>query len=276
MPDYAISTWIVDALPLDEAIAVIADAGFRAVEISGGTSPLLLGWEADPVGVRQKLDAAGVDVPSVHCPRAGRVLDAEDAAERQASVAANVQYFEWMRDCGIPEIVIHPTSGVDVSTDAKRAAARERSLESLKALAGPAADMGVSMAVENLGRDGRPGSFMADLVDMIDGLGEHVGLCHDVGHSQQAALDVLGETKAALAAGKLFSLHLHDVLPDNVDHFVPGEGVLDLPALIAELNAASFAGLRTLEVKPPESDVVGRVQQVAAVKDEWAGMGAGA
>lgn len=270
MREYAISTWIVEHLPTEQAIEHLASSGFKAVELSGGVSPLLMDWEADAAGTRRKLAAAGLDVPSIHCPRPGRHLDIEDDGERRASAQANVEYFHWMKECGIPEIVIHPSSGVDVSTPEARVAARGRAVESLKALADEAGHIGVRMAVENLGRDGRPGSTMGGLVDMIHGLGDHVGLCHDVGHSAQADLDVLAEMKAALATGKLLSLHLHDVKTDRVDHFMPGEGRLGLEALVDELDASGFAGLRTLEVRPPETDVAARLGQAAAVREAWA------
>ena len=48
--------------------------------------------------------------------------------------------------------------------------ARARALESLKVLAERAHDLGVRLAVENLGRPPMPGATMADLLDLIDGL----------------------------------------------------------------------------------------------------------
>ena len=269
MTQYAISTWIVEHAPTDEAIGLLADAGFQAAELSGGLAPLLADWENDPEGTTQKLAAAGIAVRSVHCPRPGRFLDVENQADRLASVAANVQYFEWMAASGVPEIVIHPTSGVDTSTPEARAVVVARIEESLKALADRAGQAGVRMAVENLGRDGRPGSTMAMLLDMIDGLGDHVGLCHDMGHSVQADLDIVDEVRTALRAGKLFSLHIHDVDASKVDHYIPGEGQVDLEGFVAELDAAGFAGLRTLEIKPVEGDPAPRLRLVAAVRDRW-------
>ncbi len=269
MTQYAISTWIVEDLESDEAVEHLAVAGFKQVELSGGVSPLLKAWEDDPVGVREQLDAVGIGVPSIHCPRPGRHLDADDDTLRRSSIAANIGHFERMRTCGVEEIVIHPTSSADISTDAKRAASRARSVESLRALAEQAAQMGVRMAVENLGRAPRPASTMAELLQMIEGLGDHVGVCLDIGHTDMADLHLLDELGTVLSAGKLFSLHIHDVSQEGKDHFLPGEGRLDFDAFLAKLDASDFHGLRTLEILPPQANVVERLREAAAVRNEW-------
>ena len=51
--------------------------------------------------------------------------------------------------------------------------------------------------------------------------------------------------------------------------FRPGEGCVELERLIAHLDAQNFAGLRTLEIKPPEGNVPARVAEVAAVREHW-------
>ena len=72
-----------------------------------------------------------------------------------------------------------------------------------------------------------------------------------------------------LSAGKLFSLHIHDVSQEGRDHFLPGEGRLDFDALLGKLDGAAFRGLRTLEVSPPETNVVERLREAADLRDEW-------
>lgn len=262
MKRYGISSWIVNDLPADEAIQALAAPGFRKIEISGSGSPLLQEWEDDPVIACQKLKSAGISVLSIHCPVAGRRLDDTDEATRQESIAANVVYFDKMRSSGIPEIVIHPTGSGDYSTHEKHIESRTRSVESLKALAKHAKQMGVRMAVENLGSR-RPGSTLADLLEMIDGLGDHVGICFDIGHAEQAGLDLINELKTVTSSGKLFSLHIHDVNEKGRDHFIPGEGRINLNAIISALDACNFQGGRILEISPPETNVAERVQKTA-------------
>jgi len=259
---YGISGWIVNDLPADEAIQILVASGFKKLEISGSGSGLLQAWEDDPVRTCQKLKSVGMDVLSVHCPIAGRRLDDINEATRQESVAANVVYFDKMRSCGIPEIVIHPVGAGDYSTQKKHAESRNQSVKSLKALAEHAEQIGVRMAVENLSGN-RPGSTLADILEMIDGLGDHVGICFDIGHAEQAGLDLIHELNTATSSGKLFSLHIHDVNEKGRDHFIPGEGRINLNAIISVLDACNFQGGRILEISPPETDVAERVQKTA-------------
>lgn len=270
---YALSTWLVGNVAADEAIDLIADAGFTQVELSAEWSPLVTAWEEDPAGLCARLDARGISVPSVHSPRKGRFLDLPDDSERRASVLDNVRYFGLMKACGIPEIIIHPVSGGADKSDEALALAAEQSRQSLEELAEAAGKAGLRLAVENLGSGGRPGSTMASLLQLIEGLGEHVGLCMDIGHSQQAQLDLLDELATALSSRKLFTLHLHDVDPDGKDHYIPGEGCIDFPPFLRLLEERGYDGGRTLEVAVASEDaVVERVKQTATVRERWEGL----
>ncbi len=275
MSTYAISTWLLGHVPADEAIRLMADAGFSEIELSAEWSPVVSAWEGDPAGVCERLDAAGISVPSVHSPRAGRILDAPDDDDRRASIQANTGYFDLMQAGGIPEIVIHPT-GATGNDESDWPAAQNRAMESLKVLAEEAGDAGIRLAVENIGRGGRPGSTMASVLEMIDGLGEHVGLCMDIGHSRQAHLDLLDELSTALASGRLFTLHLHDVDAEGTDHYIPGEACIDFAPYLAMLREHGYDGGRTLEIRvAPEEDAPERLRQAGAVREEWTSLDAG-
>jgi len=264
MEPYRICSWIVANVSAREAIECLAASGFTEVELSDSKSPLVQAWEKDPVGIREKLASAGIEVSSIHSPIPGWPLDAADKAARQASIQANLQYFGWMKECGIEEIVVHATRAGALATEEERAASRARGMESLRVLADRAKQEDIRIAVENIG------GTMAELLQVIEGQGDHVGLCLDVGHAEAARLDLLHELKTAISAGKLFSLHLHDVSAEGKDHFLPGEGRINYDAFISELDASGFQGGRTLEIAPPKADLVGRLREAAALKDEWA------
>ena len=270
MTRYAVSTWLLGHVPTDDAIHLIADSGFTQVELSAEWSKIVTAWKDDPEGICSRLRAAGISVPSVHNPASGRSLDVPDEDERLASIEDNINYFALMQASGIPEIIIHPTSGAAGKDDEAWAEVPGRSRESLKVLAEKAADAGVRLAVENNSSNGRPGSTMASLLQLIDGLGEHVGLCMDIGHSQQAHLDLLEELSVALASGKLFTLHLHDVDPDGKDHYIPGEGCLDFEPFLGMLRDHGYDRGRTLEISPAQpEEAAERIGQLAAVRDRW-------
>jgi len=269
MATYAISTWLVGRVPADEAVRLMADAGFTQTELSADWAPIVIAWEQDPVGVCARLAAAGMSVPSVHSPELGRRLDLPDADERLASVQENLRYFGLMQACGIPEIIIHPVSGAAGQDDAAWKAVPARSRESLRVLADAAGAAGIRLAVENLG-SARPGATMASLLEMIEGLGDHVGLCMDIGHSQQAHLDLLDELATALDSGKLFTLHLHDVDRDDRDHYIPGEGCVDFGPFLEVLRVHGYDRGRTLEIAvAPAERAAERLRQAAVIREQW-------
>lgn len=270
MGTYALSSWLVGRVSTAEAIRLLADNGFTQAELSADWAPIVMEWEQDPVGVCRQLAAAGITAPSVHSPEPGRFLDLADDEARQASVRENLRYFALMRASGVPEIIIHPISGAAGNDDAEWMAVPARTRESLEVLAAAAGEAGLRLAVENLGGGGRPGSTMASILELIAGLGAHVGLCMDIGHSQQARLDLLAELDTALASGRLFTLHLHDVDPAGKDHYIPGEGVIDFGAYLGRLAAYGYDRGRTLEIAvAPAETVAGRVAQAGAVRAQW-------
>lgn len=270
MSTYALSSWLVEKVPTDDAIRLLAEAGFGRVELSADRAPIVMAWEAEPQRVCTALAKAGITVPSVHSPELGRFLDVPDEQERLASIRDNIRYFRLMAACGIPQIIIHPISGRAGNDDEAWAAVPDRSRESLRALADAAGDLGVQLAVENLGGGGRPGSTMQSILSMIDGLGDHVGLCMDIGHSQQAHLDLLFELRTALDSGKLLTLHLHDVDPAGRDHYIPGEGCIDFAPFLTLLSDRGYDGGRTLEIAVAPAEIVAqRVAQAGAVRAAW-------
>jgi sugar phosphate isomerase/epimerase len=269
MARYGLSTWIVAELPLDEAIEALVASGFAQVELSADRSALVKAWEADPESVSARMVGLGFSLPSVHSPEPGRFLDARDEAEREASIAANLRYFDRMKACDIPEIVIHPISADWAALGEPRQVAWERIIDALSRLAERAGAMGLRMAVENLGADPALGASTASLLEMIAGLGDHVGLCLDIGHTVLAGLDPVAEWRTAVSVRKAFSLHLHDVDDRNRDHFVPGEGRVDFEAFLSEVDRAEFNGGRILEISPPASNVGDRLREVSSVRRRW-------
>ena len=274
MKRYGISSWIVSTLPAEKAAEALSVSGFKEVEVSGSDSPFVKAWEQDPSGIMAGLNRAGIEVRSVHNPVDGRSLDAEDKTIRQASVDRNLEYIRLVRESGAEELVVHPRGSSSASAKEKQAASKAWSMESLAAIAEGASVAGIRLAVENLpggmSSMGRRsvGSTVAELLEMVNGLGDHVGLCLDVGHVVLSGLDPIAEL--GNAGQRLSSLHLHDVSSENRDHFIPGEGRIDWESFLSALDAKNLEVIRTLEISPPaEADVTSRLSQVAAVRDKW-------
>lgn len=127
---------------------------------------------------------------------------------------------EWKIGC----CVLHPLAGEP-----------RASLETFRALVTEAAPTGVRIAVENL--IGYEGRRLADLLDLVPGLGVNLDSAHACAN---------GESPAELArffTGRIFGVHLSDSDGGAADlHLTPGRGIVDWPDLLAALRAAEYPG----------------------------------
>lgn len=273
MAAYTLSSWIAASVSAQEAIAHIAAAGFTQIELSDDASALVQAWEKNPADVAHQLAEAGLRAVSVHCPSAGQKLDVPDKGARLASLRALQHYLRLMADSAVPQMIVHPISGALALDEMGVRETKQRLRASLEPLAEAAASYGLRLCFENLGSNRILGASIASLLEMIEGLGSNVGLCHDIGHTILAGLDAVEEVRLALRSNKLFALHLHDVNEAKNDHFIPGEGCLDFQPYLAELQAYAFSGVRTLEIAPATKPLPERLAEIARVRRQWETLG---
>jgi len=232
--EFGISLALVKPLPVEESLAKIAAAGFKCVELTGGQGPIGLWWQ-NPNGFRKALDAAGLTARTAHSP--GVNNGTPDEAARRASIDETSAIFQPAAEVGVEVIVVHPNTpdGEDY-TEAGFEASLARSVESLTMLADRAKDAGVRLAVENLPMRHlpRPGGRIEDTLRMIDSLGNHVGICFDVGHSNANVDDPVAEIRTA--GERIFCVHLQDNDGIGEDqHLIPGEGTVRWPEVVEAL-----------------------------------------
>lgn len=160
--------------------------------------------------------------------------------------------------------------------------ARAVAVETLRELADSALHLGVRMAVENGGQCPGVRSFLS-LLDELDH--SNIGATLDTGHltqlltpGEQCTADAVrryNELLLSLAAelthrGKLFHVHLNDVhAGDFGDHYAPGTGVVDFPALFSLLQDSEYGGLLAIEMHRatrPETGSLSPGEFVAAVR----------
>jgi sugar phosphate isomerase/epimerase len=125
------------------------------------------------------------------------------------------------------------------------------------------------MAVENMPARGqrRPGVAIAEVAAIVDGLGDHVGICLDVGHSNLSGLDATDEVSAA--GERLLALHLQDNDGNGEDqHLLPGQGTVDWDAVLNAIDRLDFRGPRTLEVIDRDH-VDASLRDLAALLRKW-------
>ena len=265
---YALSTVLLNGLSLEAAIEKIVGAGFERVELKGDAGHLD-NWIAHPAEARRALEAAGITVTTVHSPAAGCNNGSLDEAARLASVEAAAASFFQAAEVGAEAVICHPNVPQPPFTEETFEPIWTRSRKSFVALAERAEAASIKMAVENLPARGqpRPGSRISHILAMIEGLGDHVGICLDAGHSNANGMSAAEEV---LEAGeKLFALHIQDNDGQGQDqHLLPGRGTTDWEAFLDALERIGFEGPRTFEVaRGDEMDVL--LAGLSVLRQEW-------
>ena len=269
MRTYAISTATLHGFPLPEAITRIAEAGYCEIELFGAEGHLG-NWIGNPARARRALESAGITARAVHSPSVGWNTGTSDERARRASVRATTDCFHHAAEVGAEIVICHPNSGVSDSFLVEEYGANwARSRESLSILAERARACDVKMAVENMPARGqrRPGVAVAEVIAMVDGLGDHLGICLDVGHSNLSGMSAADEVTEA--GERLLALHLQDNDGKGEDqHLLPGRGTVDWDAVLNALDQLDFRGPRTLEVAGGDQ-VEAILRELAALRREW-------
>jgi len=273
MATYGLSTGLLSELPGEQVIQMVADAGFRAVELGMSEEK----WTGNPAGVRRSWQARGIKVRSVHASRASWDMAAVEAADRRAAIEDLCGSFAPALALGTDLVVCHCNAPKNPFTVEDYRPSIERSKASLAIAAAEARRFGVRLAVETMVSRGqkRPGNRVCEILEMIDSLGEHVGVCLDAGHSNTGGNDVAAE---ALAAGeKLFAVHLQDNhgMHDQDEHLLPGRGTVGWDAFLDALDRMDFTGPRTIEIALDgcEGPLDRKMAQLSDLRERWEARG---
>lgn len=247
MSTYALSTALVAHLPVEQALRAFAEAGFSEAEISGNDEAMDR-WLSDLPRLRGLLDCYGIAPRSVHIPAKGWDNASPDEPTRLASVAAAQVAMAQAAELGAEMVICHANKPSEPITEETYKASAARSRKSLQTLASDAERLGIKIALENLPARGtpRPTAKMTQVLELIAGLGTHMGVCLDAGHSNANGISPAVEVRQA--GEKLLALHIQDNDGLGEDqHLLPGQGTTDWEAFLAALDQVRFAGLRTFE-----------------------------
>jgi sugar phosphate isomerase/epimerase len=115
----------------------------------------------------------------------------------------------------------------------------------------------------------RPGSTVIDVLELIDGLGDHVGICVDVGHSYANGLDPVVEM--GQAGEKLLETHIQDNDGGGEDqHWMMGAGGIDWDAYRETVAHMAVEPFQVFEVIYGDTSEA-LLAQLARVRREWRG-----
>lgn len=235
--------------PTEEDFRELAEAGVGRIELSYAY-PLYPGieWKRIEKDSREH----GVALWSLHLPFEHDLTNPAhpDPAVRAETFRFDRELAEKAAAIGVRVLVVHP-SGEPIG-DTGRAESMKRSKEWLSGLADFAGSIGMKVAVENLPRTclGRDAADMAALLE-----DPRLSACFDTNH-------LLRDSHADLVravAGRILTLHVSDYDFINERHWLPGEGKIDWPALLAALEDAGYEGPWLYEIsRKPEKTIVRR------------------
>ena len=135
-------------------------------------------------------------------------------------------------------------------------------------------ETGISLAIHNHGPDDLRYPTPQSILDRIEPLDPHIGVCLDVGHCRRAGLDPSAE--ASRCGSRLLDVHLKDVTAPTKDGIAveAGRGVVDIPRFLATLAGMDYRGTAAFEYEKDGRDpLAGLAESVGYVRGVLAGLG---
>jgi sugar phosphate isomerase/epimerase len=265
---------------LDDAIDLVADAGYQGIEILLDT-PHAFPPAVKPGDVRrwrEKLASRGLAVSNCNafmlygiegCHRPSWCE--RDPARRRLRVEHTRQCLYLARELGAPTISTEPGGPIDQGVTREQAA--DWFEEGLRSVLPDAEKAGVKLCIEP-----EPGLLIErahefdDFMRRFEGdpvAARSLGLNFDVGHFY-----CVGEDPALNAgrfAGRIDHIQIEDIARDRVHfHLVPGDGAIDFAAFFARLGAAGYDnGWITVELYTFEHRAVEVARRAKAFLDPF-------
>lgn len=246
-PKFSVSEITTFHQTFDQDLAVYREAGAEGVGIWEFKLPE--GEDTDSVAkLRDSGLAATACIPGTLSIWPVPFPGPTDPAERTEELCAAIRRFAPFQ----PEVVLvltgHPGEGVDAG-EARRVAA-----EGLRRAAKEAAEHGLTLGLEPLHRKVyATWSLVSDIpgaIDLIDEIGEpNVTLLYDLYHlwDTDDALELTVRHGSRICP----SVHIcdwRDPTRNDFDRALPGDGIMDLPAIFGALDAAATVRWVDLEI----------------------------
>jgi len=235
--------------PTESDFSELAEAGVGTIEL-GYTYRLYpeIEWK----NIRRYSQAHGIKLWSLHLPFEHQKTNPAhpDPAVRAETLRFDSELAEKAADIGVKVLVVHPSA--EPIEESERAESMKRSKEWLTKLADLADGLGMKVAVENVPRTclGRNAAEMAELLE-----DPRLSACFDTNHLLYGSHEDFIQTMK----NRILTLHVSDYDFINERHWLPGEGKIDWPKLIAALEEADYNGPWLYEVsRIPEKTIVRR------------------
>lgn len=241
-----------------DVLEPIRASGFREIEVC--SFPKHLDYHCEEMVRRagDRMRALGLHPFSFHAPLAENIdITSLHAATREASVDELLAACHAAALMGVEHMVLHPGPEREGRPPAAEFVEHMKyAAESLNRVAARCGELGLQLQLENM----LPHLLFGHISDVLYLLGEikeySVGACLDTGHAHLA-----GELPSVIhkLSGHLKMLHVNDNRGDWDAHLPPGEGSIDWPSVIAELQHCQFRGMSILELSSRENESVGDI-----------------
>lgn len=250
MPRFAVSEFSTLNRGFDEDLAAYTAGGAEGIGLAEAKLP-----EGQDAESRRKLRESGLTA-TICLPTMLSVLPLppfpgpEDPQERVESLCASVARLAAFEPVTL--LVLTGPAG-----DRDPAEARTIVVEGLREIARAAHAAGVRVALEPIHASARDDFTMVDTIPdavaLVEEVGEPMGIMFDTWHLWDTP-DVLGHIQRE--AHRFPAIHINDWRAETRgwdDRALPGEGVIDLPAIFAALEDGGFDGWFELEVFSTET-----------------------
>ncbi|MEN6304946.1 MAG: sugar phosphate isomerase/epimerase family protein [Armatimonadia bacterium] len=226
-----------------EALPAVAEAGFTHIEVFPAKVPWLQTLQ-DFELLGQRTRESGLVTWSLHAPFGHHISPAAaDETRRGAAVDAMTGALTQAEALGAGVVIIHP-GYYDPQAD-DRGEALERAASTYNEIAPEASRRGLRLALEYLPpKPADLGCSAAELLWFRERIAGDIGFCLDVNHANLP--ETLPEVVRRLGPS-LLTTHLSDNDGHEEKHWLPGEGVIDWPALMGALGEAAYRGPLLLE-----------------------------
>ena len=245
-------------MPTDEAIKLMADAGFDAIDFSLHISEEYYGECTDGDAGKEKFkawkaiaDDKGIVFNQAHAPEGSSFRDMDRTIRRFHDIRRAIRNASYL---GIPIVVVHPVQHLQYCEDGVPEQLFEWNMQFYNALKPYCEEYGVKVAVENMWQ--MPGGIKIDhstcsrpeeFVRYVDTLNsEWFVACLDIGHAPIVGVDPC-ELIRALGKDRLKALHVHDVDGKADLHTLPYFSKINWDSVCAALKEIGYEGDFTYE-----------------------------
>ena len=227
------------AAPLADELRHIAAARFEFVDL---TLEPPGAWPVDLAAVRDQLEGLGLAVVG-HTPYYLPVASPFEGLRTEVR-RTFAEQFAAFAALGARVVNVHPDA---ITPMFSLGDVRARNADAIAVLAADAADHGVRVMVENLGRSFSRVEDLEPIFERVPAAGFHL----DVGHAHMARARGEPNRTAALIdafGDRLAHLHVHDNVGVDDLHLPLGAGSVPWTEIVAALKAVGYDGTVTFEV----------------------------